>query len=143
MEEEQFPNVSFWAQDPVYVLRMRMGLLHGFQMEAEASGLSLLSKARMERMSPCFPLADSVPRVDDSRMVRDIIEVIRNGLQRKDAPKDYGPRKTLSNSLSGGADSEPLTASSPPLPAKVLGPKSILNDAARLNAHRTAESLLE
>ena len=61
------------------------------------SDLFLLSKAQMARISPHFPLAHGVPRVDDRRVVSGIIYVIRNGLQWKDAPKRYGPHKTLYN----------------------------------------------
>ena len=45
------------------------------------SELFLLSKAQMARISPHFPLAHGVPRVDDRRVVSGIIYVIRNGLQ--------------------------------------------------------------
>ena len=59
--------------------------------------LFLLSEYQMARISPFFPLAHGVPRVDDRRVVSGIVYVIRNGLQWKDAPKDYGPHKTLYN----------------------------------------------
>ncbi len=49
--------------------------------------LFLLSEAQMGRLSPHFPLAHGVPRVDDRRVVSGIIYVIRNGLQCKDAPR--------------------------------------------------------
>jgi len=61
------------------------------------SDVFLLSRAQMARISPSFPLAHGVPRVDDQRVVSGIIYVIRNGLQWKDAPKAYGPHKTLYN----------------------------------------------
>ena len=61
------------------------------------SELFLLSKTQMARISLCFPLSHGVPRVDDRRVVSGIIYVIRNGLQWKDAPKAYGPHKTLYN----------------------------------------------
>jgi transposase len=51
----------------------------------------------MARISPFFPLAHGVPRVDDRRVVSGIVYVIRNGLQWKDAPNGYGPHKTLYN----------------------------------------------
>jgi transposase len=51
----------------------------------------------MARISPHFPLAHGVPRVDDRRVVSGIVYVIRNGLQWKDAPRSYGPHKTLYN----------------------------------------------
>jgi transposase len=57
--------------------------------------LFLLSERQMARISPHFPLAHGVPRVDDRRVVSGIVYVIRNGLQWKDAPKEYGPHKTL------------------------------------------------
>jgi len=59
--------------------------------------LFLLSERQMARMSPCFPLAHGVPRADDGCVVSGIVYVIRNGLQWKDAPKGYGPHKTLYN----------------------------------------------
>ena len=57
----------------------------------------MLSERQMARISPFFPLAHSMLRVDDRRVVSGIVYVIRNGLQWKDAPKDYGPHKTLYN----------------------------------------------
>ncbi len=59
--------------------------------------LFLLSERQMARICPFFPLAHGVPRVDDRRVVSGIVYVIRNGLQWKDAPKEYGPHKTLYN----------------------------------------------
>ncbi|WP_185229960.1 transposase [Acetobacter aceti] len=44
-----------------------------------------------------FPLAHGVPRMDDCCVLSGIVYVIRNGLQWKDAPKAYGPHKTLYN----------------------------------------------
>ena len=35
--------------------------------------------------------------MDDRRVISGIIYVIRNGLQWKDAPREYGPYKTLYN----------------------------------------------
>jgi transposase len=61
------------------------------------SDLFLLSEGQMARISPFFPLSHGVPRVDDRRVISRIIYVIRNGLQWKDAPKAYGPHKTLYN----------------------------------------------
>ena len=57
--------------------------------------LFLLSEAQMERISPYFPLSHGVPRVDDWRVVSGIVYVIKHGLQWKDAPREYGPPKTL------------------------------------------------
>lgn len=61
------------------------------------SDLVLLSENQMARISPYFPLAHGVPRVDDRRVISGIVYVIKHGLQWKDAPKDYGPHKTFYN----------------------------------------------
>ena len=50
------------------------------------SDLFLLSERQMARVSPYFPLAHGVSRVDDRRVVSGIVYVLRNGLQWKDAP---------------------------------------------------------
>jgi len=57
----------------------------------------LLTKAQMRRAEPFFPLSHGVPRVDDWRIVSAIISVIKHGLMWRDAPKDYGPHKTICN----------------------------------------------
>lgn len=53
--------------------------------------LLLLSARQMARISPHFPLSHGVARVDDQRVVSGIVYVIRNGLQWKDSPLQYGP----------------------------------------------------
>ncbi len=40
----------------------------------------------MRRLSPHFPLSHGIARVDDRRVLSGIIDVIRNGLQWRDAP---------------------------------------------------------
>ena len=61
------------------------------------SDLYWLSQAQMRRIAPYFPLSHGVARVDDRRVLSGIIFVIRNGLRWRDAPKDYGPHKTIYN----------------------------------------------
>ena len=105
--------------------------------------LFLLSKVQMARISLHFPLSHGVPRVDDRRVVSGIVYVIRNGLQWKDAPKTYGPHKTLYNrfirwSLLGVFDR--IFAS---LAGDGPKPERIMIDASHLKAHRTAASLLK
>jgi putative transposase len=62
---------------------------------ASMSDLFWLSRAQMRRIEPYFPLSHGVARVDDRRVISGIIFVIRNGLRWRDAPKDYGPHKTI------------------------------------------------
>jgi transposase len=45
------------------------------------SDLFLLSERQIVRISPYFPLAYGLPRVDDWRAASGIVYVIRNGLQ--------------------------------------------------------------
>lgn len=59
--------------------------------------LFLLSERQMARTEPHCPLAHGVPRVDDRRVVSGIVYVIKHGLKWNDAPKEYGPHKTLYN----------------------------------------------
>ena len=47
-----------------------------------------LSEAQMRRIEPHFPLSHGMPRVDDRRIISDIIFVIRNGLRWRDAPAE-------------------------------------------------------
>ena len=61
------------------------------------SDLFWLSQAQMRRIEPYFPLSHGVARVDDRRVISGIVFVIRNGLRWRDAPRDYGPHKTIYN----------------------------------------------
>ena len=105
--------------------------------------LFLLSERQMALISPFFPLAHGVPRVDDRRVVSGIVYVIRNGLQWKDAPKGYGPHKTLYNRFirwSRLGDVRPRFAA---LAGQGPRPERIMIDSTHLKAHRTAASLLK
>jgi len=59
--------------------------------------LFLLSEAQMRRIKPYFPQSRGIARVDDRRVVSGIVFVIRNGLRWRDAPRGYGPHKTIYN----------------------------------------------
>ncbi len=59
--------------------------------------LFLLSEAQMRRIEPYFPLSHGIARVDDRRVISGIVFVIRNGLRWRDAPREYGPHKTIYN----------------------------------------------
>jgi putative transposase len=61
------------------------------------SDLMLLSEAQMRRIEPYFPLSHGVPRVDDRLILSGIIFVLRNGFRWRDAPREYGPHKTIYN----------------------------------------------
>lgn len=61
----------------------------------------LLNKAQMRRIEPFFLLSHGVPRVHKQQIVSAIIYVIKHGLMRRDAPKDYEPDKTIYNRSHG------------------------------------------
>ena len=57
--------------------------------------LYYLSQAQLEYIRLCFPLSHGVSRIDDKKVINRIIYVIKNGLQWKDAPSEYGPYRTI------------------------------------------------
>lgn len=61
------------------------------------SNLYWLNEEQMARLRPFFPKSHGKPRVDDRRVLSGIIFINRNGLRWSDAPKEYGPAKTLYN----------------------------------------------
>ena len=61
------------------------------------SNLFWLTDEQMDRLRPFFPRSHGKPRVDDRRVLSGIIFINRNGLRWCDAPREYGPPKTLYN----------------------------------------------
>lgn len=119
-------------------------MIHRFTDGGEAvRDVFLLSERQMERIRPFFPLSHGVPRVDDRRVLSEIVYVIRNGLQWKDAPKPYGPYKTLYNRFIRwsrlGVFDRIFTALT-----EQAGPsKRMMIAATHLKAHWTAASLFK
>jgi putative transposase len=102
-----------------------------------------LSEAQMRRIEPYFPLSHGIPRVDDRRIVSGIIYVIRGGLMWRDAPKAYGPRKTIYNRFIRWSRVGVFNRIFAELASKAGEPDTIMIDATHLKAHRTAASLLK
>lgn len=105
--------------------------------------LFLLSERQMARIEPHFPLSHVVPRVDDRRVVSGVVYVIRNGLQWEDAPKGYGPHKTLYNRFIRWSRLGVFDRVFAGLAGEGPKPERIMIDATHLKAHRTAASLLK
>ena len=59
----------------------------------------LPTELQLEHIKPYFPRSHRIARVDDRLVVSRIIYILRNGLWWKDAPRAYGPHKTLYNSF--------------------------------------------
>ena len=106
------------------------------------SELLLLSEAQMRRIEPYFPLSHGVPRVDDRRVLSGILFVIRNGLRWRDAPKDYGPHKTIYNRFIRWSRMGVFDRIFADL-SQAGGSDRLMIDATHLKAHRTAASLLK
>jgi transposase len=102
-----------------------------------------LSPAQMRRIERHFPLSHGVARVDDRRVISGIIFVIRNGLRWRDAPKEYGPHKTIYNRFIRWSRLGVFNRIFAELAAEGGKPARLMIDATHLKAHRTAASLLK
>ena len=107
------------------------------------SDLFLLSEAQMRRIELYFPLSHGVPRVDDRRVISGIIFVIRNGLRWRDAPRAYGPHKTIYNRFVRWSRLGVFNKIFAELAGKAGKPQRLMIDSTHLKAHRTAASLLK
>ena len=105
--------------------------------------LFLLSEAQMRRIEPFFPLSHGVPRVDDRRVISAIVFVIRNGLRWRDAPREYGPHKTIYNRFVRWSRLGVFNKIFAELAGKGGRSERLMIDATHLKAHRTAASLLK
>ena len=95
----------------------------------------------MARLRPFFPKSHGKPRVDDRRVLSGIIFINRNGLRWSDAPKEYGPAKTLYNRWKRWGDMGVFARMMEGLASEATVPKTVMIDATYLKAHRTASSL--
>ncbi len=105
------------------------------------SDLFWLTDEQVARLQPFFPKSHGRPRVDDRRVLSGIIFINRNGLRWRDAPREYGPAKTLYNRWKRWSDKGVFVAMMDGLSAKGTERKTIMIDATYLKAHRTASSL--
>ena len=81
--------------------------------------------------------------VDDRRVISGIVYVIRNGLKWKDAPRAYGPHKTLYNRFVRWSRLGVFARIFAALAGEAGEPERLMIDATHLKAHRTAASLLK
>jgi len=107
------------------------------------SDLFWLTDKQMRRIEPYFPLSHGIPRVDDKRVLSGIFFVIRNGLRWRDAPRDYGPHKTIYNRFIRWSRLGVFNRIFAELSAQGPRPERLMIDATHLKAHRTAASLLK
>jgi len=105
------------------------------------SNLFWLTEAQMDRLRPFFPKSHGRPRVDDRRVLSGIIFINRNGLRWCDAPRDYGPPKTLYNRWKRWSRMGVFARIMEGLASEAAEPTTVMIDATYLKAHRTASSL--
>ena len=107
------------------------------------SDLYYLSESQLAGIRPYFPKSHGVPRVDDRRVISGIIHVLKRGLQWRDAPREYGPYKTLYNRFVRWSRLGVFDKIFHELSRRSDVPKQLQIDATCLKAHRTAASLLK
>ncbi len=107
------------------------------------SDLVVLPEAQMRRIEPHFPPSHGVPRVDDRRIVGGIIFLIRSGLWWRDAPKEYGARKTIYNRFIRWSRLGVFNRIFAAPAAKGGKSDQVMIDATHLKAHRTAAGLVK
>lgn len=105
--------------------------------------LFYLSNKQIERIRPFFPRSHGIPRADDVRVLSDIIYVIRYGLRWRDAPREYGPYKTLYNRFIRWSRMGIFNRIFLELSKSAGNDDKVMIDATHLKAHRTAASLLK
>lgn len=102
--------------------------------------LLLLSDAQMRRIAPLFPRSHGIPRVDNRLVISGIVFAIKNGPRWRDAPRDYGPHKTIYNRFVRWSRLGVFNKIFAELARKAGKPQRLMIDATHLKAHRTAAS---
>jgi len=105
------------------------------------SNLYWLTDEQMERLKPFFPKSHGKQRVNDRRVLSGIIFINRNGLRWCDAPREYGPPKTLYNRWKRWGDMGGFARMMEGLASDGTEQKTVMIDATYLKVHRTASSL--
>ena len=105
--------------------------------------LFYLSNKQIDRIRPFFPRSHGIPRTDDVRVLSGIIYVIRYGLRWRDAPREYGPYKTLYNRFIRWSRMGIFNSIFLELSKTADNDGKVMIDATHLKAHRTAASLLK
>jgi len=100
-----------------------------------------LTDEQMERLTPFCPKSHGRQRVDDRRVLSGMIFINRNGLRSCDAPREYGPPKTLYNRWVRWSRMGVFGRIKEGLASSGGEEKVVMIDASFLKAHRTASSL--
>ena len=95
----------------------------------------------MSKLEPFFPKSPGKPRVDDRRVLSGILFINRNGLRRRDAPAECGPRKTLYSRWKRWSETGIFARMLRELADQGGRTDTLMIDATHLKTHRTASSL--
>jgi putative transposase len=107
------------------------------------SDLFYLTPEQFNLIKRHLPYPHGNPRVDDIRVISGIIFVLKRGLQWRDAPKAYGPHKTLYSRFIRWSRKGVFNKIFAALVEEGGAPGRLMIDATHLKAHRTAASLLK
>ena len=102
-----------------------------------------MSAEQYAKIKRYLPYSHGVPRVDDIRVLSGIIFVLKRGMQWRDAPKEYGPHKTLYTRFVRWSAKGIFNKIFAALVEAQGDPDQLMIDATHLKAHRTAASLLK
>jgi len=105
------------------------------------SDLYWLTDEQMAKPAPFFPQSHGKPRVDERRVLSGIIFINRNGLRRRDAPREYGPHKTPYSRWKHWSDNGIFAQRMVGLSAEHGEEKTVMIEATYSKAHRTATSM--
>ncbi|GAB5463208.1 MAG: hypothetical protein HoeaKO_32990 [Hoeflea alexandrii] len=105
------------------------------------SELFWLTDEQMGKLAPFFPKSHGKPRVVDRRVLSGIIFINRNGLRWRDAPREFGPPKTLYSRWKRWSEKGIFARMMAGLAAGHGEKTTVMIDATYLKAHRTATSM--
>lgn len=98
-----------------------------------------LSDQQFRRLQPLLPTdTRGVARVDDRRVISGIVHVLKTGGRWVDAPKIYGPKKTLYNRYVRWAAKGVWADIFHALASAGGPPEDVLIDSSAVKAHRCA-----
>jgi mannitol 2-dehydrogenase len=103
------------------------------------SDLFWFSDVQWSRIEPLLPQTTrGMKRVDDRRVLSGIVHVIKSGGRWADAPREYGPKKTLYNRFVRWAERGIWKDIFAALAAREGVPDRLIIDSTIVKAHRSA-----